>query len=337
MKQYHVYGIGNALLDIEFEVFPEFFTLHGIEKSVMTLVEEARQSLILDRLGMANHRKIASGGSAANTMVAMQQFGAKAFYTCKIADDEAGDHYYREMRAVGLDSNFDTQTRQPGHTGKCLAMITADADRTMNTFLGISETLSEDELHLDALENSQYLYIEGYLMTSPTAYKAVKKARSFAKTHNVKTSISLSDPAIVKYFKGQFLDILNEGIDLLFCNQEEAAEFCDSTHLEVIKHTLQTVAKRFVITRGKEGSIVFDGRDFIEIAPVNVVAIDTLGAGDLYAGAFLAAITQGYSYEFAGRLASLASATVVTQYGPRLTQHEVDGIKDQLQTDMACI
>ncbi|MDO8953483.1 MAG: adenosine kinase [Gammaproteobacteria bacterium] len=335
MKQYHVYGIGNALLDIEFEVNFEFFAQHGIEKSVMTLVDEGRQALVLNYLGLANHRKIASGGSAANTMIAIQQFGSLGFYTCKIANDEAGDHYYREMRTAGLDSNFDTQVRQSGSTGKCLAMITNDADRTMNTFLGISETLSEEELNLEALQNSEYLYIEGYLMTSPTACKAVKKAKQLARAHNVKTSISLSDPAIVKYFKGQFLELINEGVDLLFCNYEEAAEFCDSTNLEVIKQTLQTVAKCFVITRGAKGSIVFDGQDYIEIAAVNVLAIDTLGAGDIYAGAFLAAITQGYSYEFAGRLASLASATVVAQYGPRLSQQEIDIIKDQLLAEAA--
>ncbi|MDF2530369.1 MAG: sugar kinase, ribokinase, partial [Gammaproteobacteria bacterium] len=147
MKRYDVYGIGNALLDIEFDVYPEFFLDNGIEKGVMTLVDEAQQALILAKLGLANHRKIASGGSAANTMIAIQQFGGKGFYSCKIANDESGDHYYRDMRSAGLDSNFDTQVRQSGHTGKCLAMITHDADRTMNTFLGISETLSEHELN----------------------------------------------------------------------------------------------------------------------------------------------------------------------------------------------
>lgn len=330
MKHYHVYGIGNALLDIEFEVYSEFFARNGIEKSVMTLVDEQRQNLILNELGLANHRKIASGGSAANTMIAIQQFGSKGFYTCKIANDEAGDHYYREMRAAGLDSNFDIQRRQEGHTGKCLAMITHDADRTMNTFLGISETLSEAELHLDALKNSDYLYIEGYLMTSPTAFKAVKTAKQVARSHGVKTSISLSDPAIVKYFKGQFLEVVSEGVDLIFCNEEEAAEFCESHDLEVIKTTLKTVAKAFVITRGAKGSIVYDGHQFIEIAPAIVSAVDTLGAGDMYAGAFLAAITQGHSYELAGRLASLASATVVTQYGPRLSQQQIDEIRNRL-------
>jgi len=331
MKQYDVYGIGNALLDIEFEVYPEFFSENGIEKSVMTLVDEQRQALILDKLGLANHRKIASGGSAANTMMAIQQFGGKGFYTCKIANDEAGDYYYREMRVAGLDSNFDRQVRQAGHTGKCLAMITADADRTMNTFLGISETLSEHELDVEALKHSTYLYIEGYLMTSATAFQAVKKAKALALQHGVKTAISLSDPAIVKYFKAQFLEVLSEGVDLLFCNQDEAAEFCDTHDLELIKQSLQTVARSFVITCGENGSIVYDGKQFIEIKPVKVYAIDTLGAGDMYAGAFLAAITQGYCFELAGKLASNAAAKVVTQYGPRLSQAEIDIIKQDIE------
>ncbi|MDF2691552.1 MAG: PfkB domain protein [Gammaproteobacteria bacterium] len=327
MKRYNVYGIGNALLDIEFEVYPDFFSEHGIEKSVMTLVDESRQSLILEKLGLANHRKIASGGSAANTMIALQQFGSKGFYSCKIANDEAGDHYYQDMRAAGLDSNFDTQLRQAGHTGKCLAMITRDADRTMNTFLGISESLSEHELDLEALKNSEYLYIEGYLMTSPSALHAIKKAKSIAHSYGTKISISLSDPAIVKYFKAQFLEITSDGVDLLFCNQEEAFEFCDTHNLEMVKQTLKTIAKSFVITRGSQGSIIFDGQNFIEVEAVKVEAVDTLGAGDMYAGAFLAAITQAYPYELAGRMASLASAKVVSQYGPRLDQEDIDWIK----------
>ena len=148
MKKYHVYGVGNALVDMEFEVEDAFFKQNDIEKGVMTLVDEARQHELIARLDAFEGKK-ASGGSAANTVIAMSYFGGTSFYSCKVSNDELGDFYVNDLKEAGVDSNVG-DGRKDGITGKCLVMVTPDAERTMNTYLGITETFSIDELHQDA-------------------------------------------------------------------------------------------------------------------------------------------------------------------------------------------
>ncbi len=325
-NHYDVYGLGNALLDIEYEVTPEFLNNNNIQKGLMTLVDEARQLELAKILGESSMRKVACGGSAANTLIALSYFGSKAFYSCKIANDQTGEHYYKDMKQAGLSSNLDFQTHQKGHTGKCMAFVTHDADRTMNTFLGISETLSIQELHEPALKNAKYLYIEGYLMTSPTAFLAVQKAKSIAESAGVKIAMTLSDPFIAGYFKDNFLKILdNKKLDLLFCNQEEAFVFTNTQDLDSAVSILKTKAQSFIITLGSKGSLIVDGstQEQYLINPTPVTVVDTLGAGDMYAGAFLAGITQGLDFKKSGELASKASAKVITQYGSRLSREEI--------------
>lgn len=329
MARFDVYGIGNALLDIEYEITHEFLEKNNIEKGVMTLVGEARQLELARLLGEASMRKVACGGSAANTLIALSYFGGKAFYSCKIANDQTGDHFYNDMREAGLATNLDFQTHERGHTGKCMVFVTHDADRTMNTFLGISETLSINEIHEPAIKESQYLYIEGYLMTSATAFLAVQKAKQIAKAHGVKIAMTLSDPFIVGHFKEQFLKIIDTGVDLLFCNEEEAFMFTQTSDLDSAIENLKKIAKAFVITLGSKGSWVFDGQAGYLIQPLPVKVVDTLGAGDMYAGAFLAGITQGLDFKKAGDLASAASAKIVTEYGPRLSRKEIEKIREE--------
>jgi len=230
------------------------------------------------------------------------------------------------MQMAGLHSNVDIQPRSPGTTGTCLVMLTEDADRTMNTYLGITETLSTQELHEAALKNSTYLYLEGYPVTSDTALEALNTAKKLAEHHGVKTALTLSDQSIVKFFKARFHYLLAQGVDLLFCNELEALELTDTRLLDAAQSALTDIARQFVITRDARGSILFDGNRFITIPAHPVKAIDTLGAGDGYAGAFLYALTHGYSFEAAGHLASRVAAQVVSQYGPRLDTQQAQAI-----------
>jgi sugar/nucleoside kinase (ribokinase family) len=331
MAQYDVYGIGNALLDLEYDITPSFLHHHNIDKGMMTLVSEERQKHLLDALGKEHLLKVAPGGSALNTMVTLQQFGAKGYASYKVADDDNGNCYFEAMKQAGLHSNFDHYPRPTGVTGTCLVMITADADRTMNTHLGITETLSVEQLNHDALAKSKYLYMEGYPVTSNTAMEALLTAKHLAEQAGVKTALTLSDPMIVKYFKAQFQQLLSRGIDLLFCNEEEALEFTGAHLLDAAKDALKNVARQFVITRGSKGSVIFDGQQFIELPCAPAKPISTLGAGDTYAGAFLYAITHGYSMKQAGQLAGIAAAAVVSQYGPRLSQAQTDQILKQFK------
>lgn len=328
-KKYDVYAIGNALVDLEFEVHDEFFAKNKIDKGLMTLVDEDRQNELLNSLG-PSHLRRQCGGSAANTIIATSQFGGKGFYSCKVAKDEMGDFYLKDLKDNGVDSNLETQSRVHGTTGKCLVLVTPDAERTMNTFLGITSTLSEHEVQDSAIINSTYLYMEGYLVASPTGKAAAVHARKAAEKHGVKTSLTFSDVNMVKYFREGLMEMMGAGVDLLFCNESEALNYVGTTNLMVAREELKKIAKTFVITRGENGATIFDGITFIDIEPYKVKAIDSNGAGDMYAGAFLYALTQGETYAAAGKLASLAASKVVSQFGPRLKWHETQEIRNQV-------
>ncbi|MTI86772.1 MAG: adenosine kinase [Balneolaceae bacterium] len=320
-KKYNVYGIGNALVDLEFEVTKDFLDEHKVKKGLMTLVDEETQYRLI---GDINHDETVakSGGSAANTVMAVSQFGGKGFYSCKVANDDFGDIYLTEMTEAGINTNFDQMKREEGITGKCLVMITDDADRTMNTYLGITTNLSTNEVDEHAIKDSEFVYIEGYLVASETALEAMKLTKKIAEDNGVKTAITLSDPSIVEAFKSQFKDVIGASVDLLFCNEEEAKTFTGKDNLMEAREALKQDARRFVITQGRNGAMIFDGDTFVDIEPYEVKAVDTNGAGDMFAGAFLYGITHGMEYAGAGKLASLAGSKIVSQYGPRLKWHQ---------------
>ena len=234
-----------------------------------------------------------------------------------MADDALGEFYMNDLRAAGVDADY-SQKSAEGLTGTCLVMITPDAERSMNTYLGISETLSTAELNETALAEAEYLYMEGYLVTSPTGRAAAIRAREVAEQHGVKTALSFSDPGMVEFFRDGLQEMLGQGVDMVFCNEEEALGWAQTRSLDEAIATLKQVAKTFAITLGAKGALVFDGSELIEVAPRQVKAVDTNGAGDMFAGAFLYAITSGKSFAEAGRLASVSAAEVVSHYGPRL-------------------
>jgi fructokinase len=319
MSRYDVYGMGAALVDTEIEVDDAFLATARIDKGVMTLVDEPRQDELLTLLeGHLVASRRASGGSAANTVIATRHFGGTAFYSCRVADDENGRFYLADMNRAGVDTHVNAGRNGNGVTGKCLVMITPDAERTMNTFLGISSTLDHDDLDPAAIADSKYVYIEGYLVTSPSARAAAVRARELAEKAGVRTALSFSDPGIVAHFRDGLAEMLGGGVDMVFCNGAEAREWSGAERIEDAAESLRDIAKSFAITLGAEGALVFDGRQYHRIAPHPVRALDTNGAGDMFAGAYLYAITQGHDAQFAGSLACRAAAELVTHFGPRL-------------------
>jgi sugar/nucleoside kinase (ribokinase family) len=324
MSKYQIYGIGNALVDMEYEVNIHDLGVLGIDKGVMTLVDEAQQTSIMRHLKDHHHQR-GSGGSAANSIIAFSQFGGKGFYSCKVADDELGHFYMKDLIDGGVDTNHHTEKGQ-GHTGRCVVLVTPDSDRTMCTFLGVSSNLSTHELVEDALRDSDWFYTEGYLVTSDAARHASIEAKRIADAAGVKTAISLSDPNMVKFFKHGLLEMIGSGVDLLFANEFEAMGMAGSENLHQAVDSLKAISKSFAITRGPEGALVWDGKTLIEIAPVKVDAVDTLGAGDMFAGAFLFGLSQGWNYQRAGDLASAASAKLVTSLGPRISAADTKAI-----------
>ncbi len=316
-KKYDIYGMGNALVDIVTRVDDAFFAAHGIEKGLMTLVDGARQSQLAQAIDLKS-AELQCGGSAANTVIGAAQFGAKAFYSCKVASDEMGEFYRRDLAANGVDTNLANRQLPDGVTGQCLVMTTPDHERTMNTFLGITASYDVAEIDEAALRDATYLYIEGYLVTSENGRAAMKEAKRLAQEAGVKVALTFSDPAMPKYFGDGLKEVVGDGVDLLFCNEEEAMTFTGTATTGDAFQALKAIAQEFVVTRGAEGALVWDGSGVIEIEPVPTKAIDTNGAGDLFAGAFLYGLTHGLSHAQAGRLASHAASAVVSKFGPRL-------------------
>lgn len=330
MKRYSVYGVGNALVDTEIQVEDSDLASFGVDKGVMTLVDSQRQYELSQHL--SQHLVTAaraSGGSAANTIIATTQFGGSGFYSCKVAADDDGDFYLADLEAAGVEHNW-VGGREEGTTGRCLVLISPDAERSMNSYLGISETMTPEQLVPGAIEDSEYVYLEGYLVTSDTGRAAAIEARQIAQSAGVKTALSFSDPGMVEFFRDGMGDMLGDaGVDLLFCNEEEALGWAQSDDLEQAADNIRKVAKNFVITLGARGAIVFEGEQRHEIAAHAVEAIDTNGAGDMFAGAFLYAITHGHSFKTAGDFASLCSSAVVSRFGPRLSSSEHDALHEE--------
>ncbi|MET1256062.1 adenosine kinase [Aliikangiella maris] len=326
-KQYQVYGIGNALVDFEIETTPDELAALNVEKGVMTLIDGERQQALLNAFHGKHHSR-ACGGSAANTIIGAQSLGAKCFYSCKVANDETGHFYRDDLLRHGVETNLADEALEEGETGKCLVLITDDADRTMNTFLGITGEINSRQVNQSALAASEYLYIEGYLSSSPTALQAAVEAMAFARKNQVKTAFSLSDPNMVKFCREGLIAIIGEGVDLLFCNYDEATLYSESDNLEDAARKLSKLAKVVVITLGADGALIVYGDEQIKVAGHPVKALDTNGAGDLFAGSFLYAISQGHDLSKAGQLASFASAQLVTQFGPRLTDDKLQQVRE---------
>lgn len=325
MKNYNVYAIGNALVDIEYHTSPEKLLELAIEKGVMTLIDEPTQNDLIKRLG-DSHESMACGGSAANTIIGLAQFGANVHYDCHVANDMSGQFFARDLQASNVDSNLKLDDSYAGVTGKCLVFVTPDADRTMNTFLGASIELNSTNIDESAIQNADYVYLEGYLVTSEGTKQAAITASELGKRYHKKIAITLSDPNMVTFFRDGMLEMIGEGVDMLFANEEEACGLAQTQDLQEAISFIKSHAVTFAITRGKQGAILFDGENLIEIAGHTVNAIDTLGAGDLFAGAFLFGLSEGMSFQQCGDLASLASSRIVTQFGPRLDTNETKAI-----------
>ncbi len=330
-KKYQLYALGNALVDTEIEVSDSDLELHAIDKGVMTLVDEHRQAELT--AGLSEHltlSKRACGGSAANTAIALSQFGSRAFFSCNVGDDDNGEFYLEDLAANGID-HCGSSGRDIGTTGRCLVMVTPDAERTMNSYLGVSDQLDESNIDFTALAASDYLYIEGYLVTSEKSRAAVAQAREFAIANGVKIALSLSDPGIVAGFGEQLREMAGNQIDLLFCNAAEAMQWTQTEELTAALEKLQCEVNSFAVTNGSSGATVFDGFNNHHCAAQAVTAIDTNGAGDMFAGAYLHALANGYSAPKAGHFANVAASCVVSQYGPRLHSAEYQPLLQALE------
>tara|TARA_B110000967_G_scaffold65312_1_gene67397 strand:+ start:8094 stop:9098 length:1005 start_codon:yes stop_codon:yes gene_type:complete len=329
MKKYDVYGIGSAIVDTEVIVDDLFLSRNEIGKGLMTLVDQDRQKFLMDELTSQRIPvKRSCGGSACNSVVAASRFGASAFFSGKVASDDEGAFFVKDLNRAGVD--FHQVDASDGVTGKCLVMVSPDAERTMNTYLGASLELSYREVDEVALAASDWLYIEGYVVTDNERTAVARDAMEHAKKNGVKTSLSLSDPFVVDVFSDNIKTIIgDDGLDLIFCNGDEARSFTGTHTIDAAAEELKKYAKTFAITRGPGGSLVFDGTNMIHTPGVVASAVDTNGAGDMFAGSFLYALGIGKSFSWAAEFANAASSRVVSQFGPRIKVIEYVSLKQQ--------
>jgi len=335
---YDVMAIGNALVDHEYVLSDAALEETELTKGNMTLAEfeEQQQLLAYFKLAEIEPSKQAGGGSAANTMFTFASLGGKPFYACRVGDDDQGAFYLRDLHEAGVATS-DKSIHAGGVTGSCVVAVTEDGERTMQTYLGTSSEIAADNVDFDALTQADWLYIEGYLAMSESIQPAMTQLRQQAGIHNAKIAVSFADPAVVKFAKDGLLNMLGNKVAVIFCNSEEAKLFTDKKQVKAAARALLEYCQIAVVTDGANGAVIaHQPNDEAEIevhdvaTPAVANVIDTNGAGDNYAGAFLYALSQQYSLPECGRLASEISAQVIQQFGPRLASQDYRDIAQRV-------
>lgn len=328
VKQYDIYSIGNALLDMVYEIDEALLIELGLKKGTMRLIDEQGHETILQRLHDITPT-YACGGSAANTAITAQMFGAKTFYTSLVANDTSGRLYYHDMITKEVQTNLTEFNRPQGNTGKCIALITPDSQRTMATYLGITADINTTLIDEKAIASSRYVYIEGYLVAQKNSREAAMMTRKIAEQNHVKVALTLSDQNMITLFRDGLNEMIGQGIDILFCNELEALVYTQTENLEEAEKRLQKISKQYLITLGPEGAIAYDGEISRQFPEYKTKVVDSLGAGDTFAGAFLYAYTHGMDFFKAADFANLAASYVVAKLGPRLEPKEARLIKER--------
>ena len=309
-----VVGIGNAIVDVLSQADEAFLAAQDLAKGSMTLIDGARAEALYAAMGPG---KEVSGGSAANTMAGLASLGSRGAFIGKVRNDQLGGIFQHDIRAAGVAFQTPAATDGPP-TARCLIFVTADAQRTMGTFLGVSVDLGPGDLDRAVIEAAKVTYLEGYLWDAPDAKAAFQAAAEMAHEARRKVALTLSDPFCVERHRDSFLELIGGHVDLLFANEDE---ICSLYQVENFDRALQEVrghCEIAALTRGDKGSVVLAGGDVhvVDAAPVDKV-IDTTGAGDLYAAGFLHGYTRGKGLYDCGRIGSLAAAEAISHYGAR--------------------
>ncbi len=313
--KYDVLGIGNAIFDILVQTDGAFLAAHGMTKGSMALIDEGRAAAIYSAMGPATE---ISGGSAANTIVGVADFGARAVYVGKVKDDQIGRMYSHDIRAANV--TFTTPAAADGPaTGCSYILITPDGERTMNTYLGAAQNLRPEDIDAEQVAASSIIYLEGYLWDPADAKNAFVKASEIAHGAKRTVALTLSDSFCVGRYRDEFLALMRKKtIDLIFANEAELLSLYQSTDFDAALAQLRSDVGFAVVTRSEKGCVVVT-QDKVTAVPASPITklVDTTGAGDLFAAGFLFGLVRGASHEDAGRLGALAAAEVIQHVGAR--------------------
>src|SRR6266478_8233006 len=313
--KYDVLGIGNAIFDVLVRTDEGFLSRHGMTKGGMTLIDEGRAASIYRDMGPAVEM---SGGSAANTIVGIANFGARTAFIGKVKNDQIGGLYTHDIRAAGVA--FETPAAAAGPaTGCSYILVTPDGERTMNTYLGAAQDLTPGDIDAAQIAASAITYLEGYLWDPKSAKEAFVKASTIAHDAGRQVALTLSDSFCVDRYRGEFLDLMGAGtVDLVFANEAELHSLYQTSDFDTALKQLRSDTKLGVVTRSEKGCLVAskDGVIAVPAFPIDKI-VDTTGAGDLFAAGFLFGLVRGAGYENAGRLGALAAAEVIQHIGAR--------------------
>ena len=313
-KPLDVLAIGNAIVDVIATADDAFLAAQRLDKGSMRLIDAAEAERLYGVMGPGRE---VSGGSGANAAAGMAALGCKVAFIGRVADDQLGQVFAHDIRAAGVD--YLTAFADTGNpTARCLIMVTPDAQRTMNTFLGASQDLTEADVDYGLVAQARITYLEGYLWDPPAPRAAMAKALTVARENGRKVAFTLSDAFCVERHRDDFLMLANGKVDVLFANEVEIKSLFQTDDFDTAVRAIQGKLPIAVVTRSEKGALVVtpDGTVAVPAEPVAKV-VDTTGAGDLFAAGFLAGLAQGRSHTDCARLGAIAAAEVISHYGAR--------------------
>src|SRR6185436_9498611 len=313
-RRFDVTAIGNAIVDVLARADDSLLVKHNLAKGAMSLIDTETAERLYGLMGPGTEK---SGGSAGNTAAVIAGLGGRVAYIGKVADDQLGQVFTHDIRAIGV--TYDTPPLTGGlPTARCLIFVTPDAQRTMQTYLGATTQLGPEDVNMDYITSSKVVYLEGYLWDQPRAKKAMRDAALSAQASGAKVSLTLSDAFCVDRFRGEFLELAEKHVDIIFANESEILSLYQTDTFDTALQHVRKHCEIAALTRSEKGSVIVN-RDEVHIidAEKGVKVVDTTGAGDAYAGGFLYGYTQGYDLVMCGRLGGLMAAEVISHMGPR--------------------
>ncbi|MFL2899210.1 MAG: adenosine kinase [Candidatus Pelagibacterales bacterium] len=314
-KKYDVVGIGNAIIDLIAEVDDSFLEKNNITKGGMSLVDYDLANKIGGEVKIV---KTISGGSVANSIVCIAQQGLKTAFIGKVNEDELGYEFKNGLQKEEVDFKL-IPSLAKNYTARCIILVTPDAERTMNTYLGISQELSEDDVDMEVIASSSILYLEGYLWDLADAKNAIKQSIIKAKESSTMVAFSVSDAFCVDRFRDEFIDLVKKSADIIFANESEVISLFQSKSLEEAVQECQNNNKIFAITLGSKGAMIVKENEIIEISPEQIDnLVDTTGAGDLFAAGFLSKYIRSKDLKLSGKEGVSLASQIIQKFGARL-------------------